>query len=42
MKRIEHSLKTTFIDDYENTQYSDNVYHTIIVNGKNKHIVQHF
>ena len=42
IKRIERFLKTTYIDDYGNTQYSENVYYTIIENEEEKHILQHF
>lgn len=40
--KIERYLKTTYIDDYGNTQYSENVYYTIIENGKEKNIIQKF
>lgn len=40
--KIERYLKTTYIDDYGNTQYSQNVYYTIIENGKEKNIIQQF
>jgi hypothetical protein len=40
--KIERYLKTTYIDDYGNTQYSENVYYTEIKNGKEKNIIQKF
>jgi hypothetical protein len=40
--KMERYLKTTYIDDYGNTQYSQNVYYTIIEDGKEKNIIQQF
>ena len=40
--KTERYLKTTYIDDYGNTQYSENVYYTIIEDGKETNIIQQF
>lgn len=40
--KIERYLKTTYIDDYGNTQYSQNVYYTIIEDGQETYTIQQF
>ncbi len=40
--KTERYLKTTYIDDYGNTQYSQNVYCTIIENGIETNKIQQF
>lgn len=40
--KTERYLKTTYIDDYGNTQYSQNVYYTIIEDGQEINIIQQF
>lgn len=42
LQRTERFLKSTFIDDYGNTQYSNNVYCTRIENNNEIHTVQSF
>ena len=41
IKREEY-IKTTYVDDYGNTQYSDNVFKTTIENGNKNTIIQEF
>lgn len=40
--RIKRYLKTTYIDDYGNTQYSKNIYYTKIEGDNEIHNIQHF
>lgn len=42
LQRTERFLKSTYIDDYDNTQYSNNVYCTKIEGGNETHFVQSF